>query len=321
MKRKLLLVTGALAVVGGLFTLVFWDRLAIASAPPKRAASARSEAAVEADKLFWSTFHGARYDDIQHALDILTAAYLQTPNDAVTASHVAWLHMWRVGERARNPQAPATITDDLVLANKYFQEAVKLDPGEARYLGFLAATKLSEGHVDHDERLTRDGFFTMQRAVKAWPEFNLFTAGYVMSRLPPDSQQFADGLEQQWQNMEVCVKAKIDRAGGDYAQYMPLDTKVGHARACWNSSIAPHNLEGFFLNMGDMLVKKGDWKAAQTIYHNATYSKEYAGWKHKDVLAARIANAQANVAEFNKAVPATPMMIDSPIACMGCHED
>ena len=40
---------------------------------------------------------------------------------------------------------------------------------------------------------------------------------------------------------------------------MTLETKEGARRACWNSRIAPHNLEGFFLNMGDMLVKSGDW--------------------------------------------------------------
>jgi hypothetical protein len=31
---------------------------------------------------------------------------------------------------------------------------------------------------------------------KAWLELNLFTAGFVMSRLPPDSPQFREGLVQ-----------------------------------------------------------------------------------------------------------------------------
>jgi len=39
---------------------------------------------------------------------------------------------------------------------------------------------------------------------------------------------------------------------------MSKKTKEGKKRVCWNSWIAPHNFEGFFLNMGDMLVKSGD---------------------------------------------------------------
>jgi hypothetical protein len=52
----------------------------------------------------------------------------------------------------------------------------------------------------------------------------------------------------------------------------------GKKRACWNSWIAPHNFEGFFLNMGDMLVKVGDWRTAQKIYANAKLSPDYANW-------------------------------------------
>lgn len=85
------------------------------------------------------------------------------------------------------------------------------------------------------------------------PEFNLFTGGYVFSRLPADSPQFQEGLAWQWRTLDHCIEE-------------------GKKRACWNSWIAPHNLEGFFLNMGDMLVKSGDWQMAQKIYANARLS-------------------------------------------------
>jgi hypothetical protein len=48
-------------------------------------------------------------------------------------------------------------------------------------------------------------------AIEAWPEFNLFTAGYVMSRLPADSPRFKEGLEWQWRTLDVCVQERIDR--------------------------------------------------------------------------------------------------------------
>jgi len=36
---------------------------------------------------------------------------------------MGWLHMWRVAESDRLQQRPASITDDIVLARKYFQKA------------------------------------------------------------------------------------------------------------------------------------------------------------------------------------------------------
>jgi hypothetical protein len=299
-----------------------WDRLAVMTAPKKEAIASRSEAATKADELFWNTFHNGEYDEIQSSLEVLTAAYLQAPHDAKTAAHIAWLHNWRIAERARRESPPATITDDTILARRYFQEAVNLDPSDARYLGFLAGHILAEGTLHKDERLKREGYFMLLDAIKAWPEFNLFTGGYVMSRLPADSPQFREGLEWQWQALDKCIEGRFDRINPDYSQYMEMETTEGRKRACWNSWIAPHNLEGFFLNMGDMLVKSGDWQTAQKIYANATALKTYATWKYQSVLADRINQAQANVALLNAegATPTARMMINSEFSCMACHQ-
>ncbi len=311
-----------LLVLGGAAGWVLRDHIAVMAAPKKEAAVSRSEAAVRADEFFWNTFHGGNYEGIQGALEALTSAYLRTPNDAKTAAHIAWLHNWRIAERARMEFSPATITDDTMLARRYFQEAVKLDPSDARYLGFLAGHLLAEGSLHQDERLTRRGYFMMQDAIDAWPEFNLFTGGYVFSRLPADSPQFREGLEWQWQTLDRCIGRKLDRANPDYSPYMALETKEGPKRACWNSWIAPHNFEGFFLNMGDMLVKSGNWQIAQKIYANARLPKSFATWKHRAVLEERIAQAQANVALLNAPDGTSPtrMMINSEFACMACHQ-
>ena len=81
-----------LLVVGGVLGWALWDRIALMTAPKKEATASRSEAASKADELFWKTFHNGEYDKIQSALEVLTAAYLQAPNDAKTAAHIAWLH-------------------------------------------------------------------------------------------------------------------------------------------------------------------------------------------------------------------------------------
>lgn len=323
LNKKMFWVIAILLIIAlGTVALTNTDRLAVWSAPPKQAATSRSEAAQQADERFWQTFHQGQYEQIPQALDALTAAYLETPTDAVTAAHIAWLHNWRIAERARMEAVPATITDDTVLARRYFQEAVKLDPADARYLGFLAGHTLAEGSLHQDEKLTREGYFLMLEAIKAWPEFNLFTGGYVMSRLPADSSQFREGLEWQWRTLDECIEGKLDRANPDYSPYMSLETREGRKRACWNSWIAPHNFEGFFLNMGDMLVKSGDWQTAQKIYANAKLSQEYASWKYQAVLDDRIKQAQANVALFKtpNETSEVRIMINSEFACMVCHQ-
>src|SRR5450631_340821 len=88
------------------------DYIAEHTAKKKSMSTTRSKAAIEADKLFWATFHGGRYDEIQPALEAETAAYLADPHDDVSAAHIAWLHIWRISERARLATIPASITDD-----------------------------------------------------------------------------------------------------------------------------------------------------------------------------------------------------------------
>ncbi|HSL51723.1 MAG TPA: hypothetical protein VK878_21860 [Candidatus Deferrimicrobiaceae bacterium] len=299
------------------------DRLAVWSAPAKAPSAARTAAAVEADKLFWKTLHGGEYDRIPDALTAVKAAYLENPHDAVTAAHVGWLHTWRLAERARQASQRPDITDDAVLARKYFEEAVRLDPREARYLGFYAGLLMAEGTIHKDEKLVRRGFYAMKDAIAAWPEFNYFTAGYTASGLPVDSDRFREALAQQWLNLDVCTGEKVDRANPDYARYMRLETREGAKRVCWNSWIAPHNFEGFFLNFGDMLVKAGQPDLAVAMYGNARRARGYAAWPYRAVLEARIRDAATNVAAFRRTEPgpdAATLMVRSTFACMGCHQ-
>jgi hypothetical protein len=321
-KKIFLAIAILFAIAMGAVVWTNTDRIAVRMAPKKQAAKSRSEAALKADEIFWQTFHNGEYEKIQNALDVLTAAYLDTPTDAVTAAHIAWLHNWRIAERTRMASVSATITDDTLIARRYFQEAVTLDSSDARTLGFLAGPTVAEGKIHQDEKLTRQGYYMLLDAIKAWPEFNLFTAGYVMSRLPADSLQFREGLEWQWRALDECIDGKLDRANPDYSPYMAKETREGKKRACWNSWIAPHNLEGFFLNMGDMLVKAGDWQTAQKIYANAKLLKEYPSWKYQAVLDERIKQAQDNVPLFNapNETPKARIMINSEFSCMACHQ-
>jgi hypothetical protein len=321
--KRLAIVFAVLAGMAAVVGVAAWRSIAIAMAPKKRPAPTRSDEAIAADSLFWQTLHGGAYHRVPHAIEVLTRAYVATPGDAVTASHIGWLHIWRMAEASRFDSAPASITDHIVLARKYFQEAVALDPADARKLGFLGGSMVAEGTVDRNEKLIRRGYFTLREAIEDWPEFNLFTAGFVLSRTPSGSDRFREGLEWQWRTLDICAGEKIDRVNPDYGRAMALETREGPRRACWNSWIAPYNFEGFFLNMGDMLVKSGDWQTAQKVYAIARLSRSYAGWPYRAVLEDRIRRASGNVAVFNSAGAGgrNGLMIRSAFACAACHQE
>jgi hypothetical protein len=297
--------------------------IAIWAAPEKTASATRTEAAERADALFWTTLHAGDYEGAPRAITALTAAYLADPRDPVTAAHLGWLHIWRLVERARLDPVPPGIIDHAVLSRKYFGEAVRLHPGEARYLGFYASILLAEGNIHKDQKLIRQGYVTLQDSIRAWPEFNLFTAGYVMSGQAWNGNRYHEALENMWHNVEACIGERADRANPDYARFMRLEKREGPKRVCWNSEIAPHNFEGFFLNFGDMLVKSGQVDTARVMYRNATLAREYPTWPFRDVLEARLRAAAANVAAFRAAAPAPGgprMMVESSFACVGCHQ-
>ena len=299
--------------------------VAVWAAPSKKPTPTSSAAARQANQDFWQAFHGGQYDDIPHVLDELTAAYLANPGDGQTAAHIGFTHTWRVSERARLATQPATITDDIVLSHKYFSEATQLVPNDVRFQGFLGGVELAEGTVHQDQKLVRRGYFDLLDAKAAWPEFNLFTTGYVLSGLPYTDDKYKDALEYQWQTLDLCTDTRVDRKSADYARFMPMETLSGRKRVCWNSWAAPHNFEGFFLNMGDMLVKAGDPETARRVYADAKLSKTYAAWPYRAVLEARIMQASDNVAFFRKPAgtgeATRAMMGQTAFACMACHQE
>jgi len=292
------------------------------TAPRKTPSAQRSPEALAADALFWETFHQGRYENIQATLEAETRAYLADPRDVVSAAHIGWLHIWRLSERRRLVEVPATSTDDALLARRYFQEAVDMNPEEARYLGFLATTTLADGSLNKNERVTRRGYRELLQAIAAWPEFNLFTAGYALSARPLHSREFTQALEWQWRDIDACVGGRIDRRNPEFSRYMHLETRTGNKRACWNSEIAPHNFEGFFLNMGDMLLKAGELQTARILYGNAKLSSSYRQWPYRQVLEERLlliaASANGHPVEPTAASP--PLMLESAYSCMACHQ-
>ncbi len=297
-------------------------KIATLSTPSKHPQFSLSTLAQKAKHKFWQALHHGEYDEIKAVDTALMAAYLQNPNDPQLAAYLGFTHIWKITERNRYKDVQPTIPHHIVLARKYFSDAVNLTPKNPIYQGFLGDSLLVEGKIFHDKREEVKSYFLLQDAISLWPEFNYFTAGYPMSSLAANSKEFKEALDWQWKTLDLCAETNISRQNPNFSPYMVLETTTGYKRACWNSTAAPHNFEGFFMNMGDMLIKAGEWKTAIIIYKNARLSKTYQQWPYRAMLEKRIHNAQQNVRYFNMENTSRDktIMFNSGYGCVACHQ-
>jgi hypothetical protein len=294
-------------------TITGCEQIALMTTPKKQACSSYTILAEHAEATFWTTLRKGKYNEIPHATKLLTAAYLESPNDPNLAAHLGFLHIWKITERQRLKTNEPTIVDEIILAKKYFSDATALNPSDARFQGFLADSTLIEGKIFADQYEQTQGYFELQHAITMWPEFNYFTGGYIMSNYPTESSEFKQALDWQWKTLDLCAGTKVDRNNPDFSPYLSRETQEGPQRACWNSWIAPHNYEGFFLNMGDMLAKNGQLRQAKIIYANAKLTKNYASWPYRKMLEERITKLESHEI-------ASKMMFDSGRGCVVCHQ-
>jgi hypothetical protein len=304
--------------------------LAVKFAPKKTAKASDSELSRRAQKYFHESLSGGHYENLPEALRLLTAAYLQNPRDPSISFQLGMAHLWKVAERSREAKSDPTITDHLILADKYLTEAHRLDPSDLRIPGFEGSVKMALGSLHQDEALKRKGYFILKDAMKAYPEFNFFTMSFVLSNAPRTEPRFEEAVDYAWKNVEVCVGHRVGRTAADVRRLAdsfrtalsPSAAIAGGSqdKACLNPPTAAHNMEGFLLHMGDILVKKGDVETAREIYALAKTAPTYASWPYGDVLEKRIEQAGERARQFaSGAKPEPELMFQSPYACVGCH--
>lgn len=280
---------------------------------------------------FWEHFHLGHYDSIPAILERLTAAYLDNPNDLQTVYHLGFTHFWAIAERQHAQKIPASIIDHAVLAQKYLGEAYRMNSEDTRILSFLSAAKIIVGNVSRDEKLVTEGYFDGLKSIRDWKDFGEFSLAYTLSRLPPTDPNFSKTLDWMKGTTERCYCPDLDPPSEACRQFIAqkvADPKsLGRNRIVPNSWVAPHNIEGYFMSYGDLLVKNGDWEKAIPIYELAKHAPDFPYWPYRDVLERRIQHAQANMARFRKEVDNgdiigldDAVMAQTAIACRACHQ-
>lgn len=301
---------------------------AVKMAPKKTASPSTSDLARRAKQNLRESLREDRYDQLPENLRLLTAAYLENPRDWEVSFLLGMAHLWKIAERKREATSDPRITDHMILADKYLSEARRVNPRDFRIPGFEGSVKMALGSIHQDERIKREGYFILRDGMRRYPEFNFFTMSFVLSNAPRDSKQFAQAVDYAWKNVDVCAGKKvarnapaIERLGQELRQAGSAEGSIpggSSDRACRNPPTAPHNMEGFLLHMGDLLVKNGDADTARAVYALARTTPSYSRWPYSPVLEQRIAQAPERAAAFARG-ESLEMMFSSPHACVGCH--
>lgn len=287
---------------------------------PRPAQPSGSDLARGAKKSFWGVFDAGQYQALPGVIRLLTAAYLENPRDAEVTLLLAHAHLWKLAERRRLDERDPTITDHMVLAEQYFEEAYRLNPADHRIIGWLGSVRMPLGGLRQDSALAREGYLLLEEAARRYPEFNHFTAGFAMSGLPATDERYQRALEHVWQNVEQCGGTRGNEALPGRSAY---ELAQEADPSCANTRKAPHNYEGFMLNLGDMLVKAGESEQARSVYARARLSPVYEEWPYREKVEQRILNAEEAAALFarTRSPEADPeIMFGSAYSCAACHQ-
>lgn len=257
----------------------------------------------EAINYFWQEFLTGNYNNIDKMLIKLKSAYLKNPNDPKLPLLIAHTHFWKVAERFRDDNHSPNITDNLTIAIKYFKEAKKLNPKDYRIDGWLSGAQMAEASIHNDKIDQVKAYFKGLEAIDNYPEFNYFSIGYVFSNFDWNDEKFQDAISWYYKSMDLAYHTKVNRENPIIDNYLHLEqheTNKNLKKAVWNSKIAPHNVEGFYLNFGDFLVKNNELEKAKIIYNNAKKISSYNTWQYKNILESRLKNINENVNKFRK---------------------
>jgi hypothetical protein len=284
------------------------------------------------DRAFLQDFHAGNYGKIDTHIAQFSTLLSTAPSPFLLA-RLGFLNVWRFAERYRSrtdagPLANAeALQQALGACDQYFAAANSAAPHNAVYAGFAASCAMFMGQAPGGEARLLAGLSLAAESVQRYPEFNLFTIGYVLSFLPHSSQQFQLALEMLYRNLDVCFDAKVDRKNPNIAPFLHYYQPIAGKQACINSKTAPHNTEGFFLIFGDMLIKNNQPDIAKIMYKNATLLPSFHTWPYQNVLKARQEQAAQLVTAFQ--APIDPFVkpnhptttFNTEYACMACHQN
>ncbi|MBX2803750.1 MAG: hypothetical protein KTR31_39095 [Myxococcales bacterium] len=259
------------------------------------------------------------------ALDgvIATLQAEESAGDAVSGAVLGFAHAWRLSEWRRTGE---DTTAHAELAAEAFDRAVDAFPSDPRLVGFRGSMLQAQGTIDERGALQRKGWFDTVESARRWPEWGQFTQGYGLVTFEPDHRRVQQGAELFWRTLDDCAGVELERGPFRWADHRPavLASDEFDVRACDNTPVAPHNIEGFFLVFADFYIKSGDLDLAAVMLDNALESDD-GTWPHRALAEDRLARLQELTPLYATEADADTADEDmtvfgSTVGCMVCHQ-
>lgn len=275
--------------------------------------------------LFNEIFQAGAYERIPEARAALKAVYDHdsSVNDGDVAMLLGVTYLWNTAEWERNPSRGTDARREEVLkGEEYLTRAKELRPTDGRVYCWLGIMKAFRSQVELNLSMYYESLVLIDQGIELFPQFSHLVVAFVKSGWGAQTTEFAGAIEHIWKNVDVCIEGAMDRQNPDFTQYLPLMSNTsGLRRACWSSELVPHNLEGFWFHMGDLLVKNNQPDLAVTAYENAKLLPTYSTWSYAGELETRQVNAHANAAKYrdDDSTNNPPLLPQTTFQCTVCH--
>jgi hypothetical protein len=287
----------------------------------------RSPQAAAAAQHFWETFQTANYARSDQSLDLLMEASNSDPDDAHLISLTGLCSFWKVLEHERGGLSSYSTHGLAVQSLHYVEEAGRREPQNRLTPGFVSSAKYQLGAMEHDQGKMRQAMVELQHNTNVYPQFHGFVQGWVLTAmLPPNHPAYEKAVEAYYETLDSCTGIRVPRSFprlGEFGFFI-LAKKSVQQTVCYNTDVAPHNVEGTLLGLGDALLKQGKQRQAKLVYESIRRIPAYPSWPFKNHLDCRLNNMDRLQHKFAIEsgcvdVEEPAMLFQSTIACTCCH--
>ena len=271
---------------------------------------------------------GGDYSRLEDTIESLTREMLE--GDDISTATLGFAHAWRLAEASRLEEGSARVIESADMAVRYFTESSEALPNDPRLKGFLGSFKQALGAIHDRPEYQREGWFDQKKAVRAWPEWALFTQAFGLITLDASDSRYKKGIGFMWRTVDLCVDGTVDRDPFDYTPYfaqVQTDTDARNQRACGNTDVVPYNAQGFFMVFGDLLAKAGNTEDAKVMYETAQTLPGSDTWPFRSLVDQRLVDLQdlPNIFAISpeqgaQADPERSTVFHGPYSCVVCHQ-
>jgi hypothetical protein len=258
------------------------------------------------------------------------------PKEQTAAVILSAMYMWRVQSGIHPP-----VTDlDLHEARHHATQSV--NNGNDLAGGFEASPTWLLGFINDDMDYKEKAYQQLVHDTLKFPTFHGYIEGAVLSgMLNPEHPE--PPFDYKWvaisfmENIETCLAGNKLRGVFKLPEGMAMNRFFMNSSAlvsrltgrgyCYNTDVAPFNIQGLFVTQGDAYLKAGNIGYARVAYQNALTAPNSENWRFANEVQMRLDDMDGMRKKFLEdsgkigvSQEPTAMIFQAQWYCAACHE-